>query len=29
VEADLDKINNAVRGAVDDLLHLCGMKEHE
>jgi hypothetical protein len=29
VEADLDKIHNAVRGAVDDLLHLCGMREDE
>jgi hypothetical protein len=29
VEADLGKIHNAVRGAVDDLLHLSGMKEEE
>jgi hypothetical protein len=26
VEADLNKIHNAARGAVDDLLHLSGMK---
>ncbi|HEX3600004.1 MAG TPA: hypothetical protein VHU84_07660 [Lacipirellulaceae bacterium] len=26
VQADLDKIHNGVRAAVDELLHLCGMK---